>query len=182
MNFRWTIRRLHEWGLSRRKLRGGFLHSRLGDRFLARETWIPSRESLARAFLVGMPITMIPLLPLQSVFACPLALWARANLPVTIFLQFLSTPLTAVIHLPICYLTGRLLLGADLSAEWDQVWADPMGIVSRGSLGALYLGAVVLGPVLGALGYFLTHLIWKAQPPRPRKAAAVVPKGQENAA
>jgi hypothetical protein len=132
--------------------------------------------------MVGMPITMIPLMPLQSIIACPLALWARANLPVAIFLQFLSTPLTAVIHLPICYLTGRLLLGADLSAEWDQVWADPMGIVSRGSLGALYLGAAVLGPLLGTAGYLLTHWIWKEQPLRPRKAPAAVPKGQANAA
>jgi uncharacterized protein (DUF2062 family) len=144
MNFRWTMRRLHQWGLSRQKLRGGFLHTRLGDRFLEREIWIPSRQSLARAFLVGVPITMIPFLPLQSVFACGLALWLRANLPVTFLLQHLSNPLTAVIQLPLCYLTGRLILGADLSADWDLVWSDPMGIVSRGSLGALYLGAVVL--------------------------------------
>ena len=176
------MRRLHQWGLSRQKLRGGFLHTRLGDRFLEREIWIPSRESLARAFLVGVPITMIPFLPLQSVFACGVALWLRANLPVTFLLQHLSNPLTAVIQLPLCYLTGRLLLGADLGAEWDQVWADPMGIVSRGSLGALYLGAVVLGPVLGAAGYFLTHWIWKEQPVRVRKVAAVVPKAHEKAA
>ena len=160
------MRRLNRWGLSRRKLRGGFLHTRLGDRFLEREIWIPSRGSLARAFLVGMPITMIPFLPMQSVFACGLGLWLRANLPVTFFLQHLSNPLTAVIQLPLCYLTGRLLLGADLGADWDHVWADPMGILTRGSLGALYLGAVVLGPVFGVAGYLLTLLIWKEKPAR----------------
>ena len=182
MNFRWTMRRLHQWGLSRQKLRGGFLHTRLGDRFLEREIWIPSRQSLARAFLVGVPITMIPFLPLQSVFACGLALWLRANLPVTFLLQHLSNPLTAVIQLPLCYLTGRLILGADLSADWDLVWSDPMGIVSRGSLGALYLGAVVLGPVVGTTGYFLTHWIWKERSLPLRKITAVVAKTREEAA
>ena len=182
MNFRWTMRRLHQWGLSRQKLRGGFLHTRLGDRFLEREIWIPSRKSLARAFLVGVPITMIPFLPLQSVFACGLALWLRANLPVTVLLQHLSNPLTAVIQLPLCYLTGRLILGADLSADWDLVWADPMGIVSRGSLGALYLGAMVLGPVVGMTGYLLTHWIWKERSMPLRKVTAVVAKTHEEAA
>jgi uncharacterized protein (DUF2062 family) len=182
MNFRWTMRRLHQWGLSRQKLRGGFLHTRLGDRFLEREIWIPSRKSLARAFLVGVPITMIPFLPLQSVFACGRARWLRANLPVTFLLQHLSNPLTAVIQLPLCYLTGRLILGADLSADWDLVWADPMGIVSRGSLGALYLGAMVLGPVVGMTGYFLTHWIWKERSGPLRKVTAVVAKTHEEAA
>jgi len=37
------------------------------------------------------------------------------------------------------------------------------------ALGALYLGAVVLGPVVGTAGYFLTHWIWKEQPVRLRK-------------
>ena len=175
------MRRLHQWGVSRQKLRGGFLHKRLGDRFLEREIWIPSRESLARAFLIGVPITMIPFLPLQSVFACGLALWLRANLPVAFFLQHLSNPLTAVIQLPLCYLTGRLLLGADLGAEWEHAWADPMGIVSRGSLGALYLGAVVLGPVVGTMGYFLTRWIWKERPVRVRKVMALVPRAGEQA-
>lgn len=185
MNFRWTMRRLNQWGLSRAKLRGGFLHTRLGDRFLERELWVPSRESLARAFLVGMPVTMIPFLPAQSVFACAAALWTRANLPVSFFLQFLSTPATAIVHLPACYLVGKLVLGADLSAEWHRTWANPMAIVTgwQGNLGALYLGALVLGPVTGVIGYALTKLLWRAKPerlgpPAPKLAAAVKVEGQ----
>jgi hypothetical protein len=181
MNFRWTMRRLNQWGLSRRKLRGGFLHTRLGDRLLEREIWVPGRESLARAFLIGMPVTMIPFLPLQSVFACSIAFWLRANLPVVFFLQYLSNPATAVIQLPACYLVGRLVLGADLGADWERVWADPMAIVTRGNLGALYLGAVVLGLMSGVVGYLLTRLIWreKAAPRSPRAAPAVVPPARK---
>ncbi len=184
MNFRWTMRRLNRWGMSRHKLRGGFLHSRLGDRLLEREIWVPGRESLARAFLIGLPITMIPFLPLQSVFACGVAFWLRANLPVVFFLQYLSNPATAVIQLPACYLVGRLVLGADLSAEWDRVWADPMGIVTRGSLGALYLGSVVLGLGSGVVGYFFTRLVWREKPVRPRapRGAACAVQAQKKIA
>jgi hypothetical protein len=57
-----------------------------------------------------------------------------------------------------------------------------MGIVSRGSLGALYLGAVVLGPVVGTTGYFLTHWIWKERSLPLRKITAVVAKTREEAA
>jgi len=173
MNFRWTMRRLNNWGLSRRKLRGGFLHSRFGDRLLERQIWVPTRDSLAVAFLIGLPVTMIPFLPLQSLAACALAFWLRGNLPVTFFLQFLSTPATAIVHLPLCYLVGKLVLGADLAAEWERVWADPMGVVSRGSLGALYLGAVVLGPLTGVAGYLLTKFFWREKPIRGAGAGGV---------
>lgn len=183
MNFRWTLRRLNQWGLSRRKLRGGFLHTRLGDRLLERELWVPSRESLARAFLVGMPVTVIPFLPAQSVFACLAAFWTRANLPVSFLLQFLSTPATAIVHLPVCYLVGKVVLGADLSAEWHRTWADPMAIVTgwQGNLGALYLGALVVGPVTGVIGYFLTMMIWrpKLKPKRPAAAGASLSRKKE---
>jgi hypothetical protein len=57
-----------------------------------------------------------------------------------------------------------------------------MGIVSLGSLGALYLGAVVLGPVVGTTGYFLTHWIWKERSLPLRKITAVVAKTREEAA
>lgn len=180
MNFRWTLRRLNQWGLSRYKLRGGILHTRLGDRLLERELWVPSRESLARAFLVSMPVTIIPFLPAQSLFACTFAFWARANLPVSFLLQFLSSPATAIVQLPACYLVGKIVLGTDLETEWHRVWGDPMAIVTgwQGNLGALYLGAVVLGPILGVMGYFLTKLFWRAKPvphgpPAPGRAAAV---------
>jgi uncharacterized protein (DUF2062 family) len=168
MNYRWMMRRLHGWGVSRHKLRGGFLHTRLGDRVLHRELWIPTRESLALAFLVGLPVTMVPFLPLQTVIACVIGFMLGANLPVVFLLQFLSNPATAVMQLPACYLVGELILGGDLSQLYAQVRAHPMTAVSGHNLWALYLGSFVLGPLLGALAYFGTKIIWREPPPRPR--------------
>ncbi|MEY4940372.1 MAG: hypothetical protein RIQ93_2107 [Verrucomicrobiota bacterium] len=168
MNFRWMMRRLHGWGFSRRKLRGGFLHARLGDRILHRELWIPTRTSLALAFLIGMPVTTIPFLPLQSVIACFFGFLAGANLPVCFLLQFLSTPATAVIQLPACYLAGELILGGNFVEIYAQLRAHPMMAVSTHNLWALYLGSFALGPFLGILGYFGTKLAWRERPKRHR--------------
>ncbi len=167
MNFRWTLRRLNRWGISRRKLRGGRLHGLLGDRFLERDLWVPSRESLARAWLVGMIVTAVPFLPLQSIIACTIGFLVGANLPVCFVLQYLSNPATAVIQVPACVFVGRLLMGDHPGAIFAQLHRDPMAVLSGGNILALYLGAIVIGPVLGVLGYFLTHLIWRERPRPP---------------
>lgn len=168
------MRRLHRWGISRNKLRGGFLHSKLGDRILDRELWVPTRESLARAWLVGMPVTMIPFLPLQSVIGCAIGFFTKANLPVTFLLQYLSNPATAFVQIPACYFVGRLLMGAPMGDTLHQIEIHPLAVLSGKSLLALYLGSFVLGPLLGGLGYFLTHLIWRDRPKKVRKSAGPV--------
>ncbi|MBI5382909.1 MAG: DUF2062 domain-containing protein [Opitutae bacterium] len=174
------MRRLHGWGVSRQKLRGGFLHSKLGDRILERELWFPTRESLARAWLVGMTVTVIPFLPAQTLIACAIGFLFRANLPVCFALQYLSNPATAVVQLPACYLIGRLLVGASLSETWQQIRLHPGdALISGQAIWSLYLGAIVLGPLLGGLGYGLTHLIWREEP-RPAGAPTKVLKAEES--
>lgn len=161
MAFKWTIRRLHRSGFSRHKLKGGLLHRWLGDRLVAREVWFPTRESFARAWFIGMVITMIPFLPAQTLIACAIGFVLRANLPLCFILQFLSSPATAVIQLPACYLVGCLVLGHDVSEAVTLIKAHPMSVVSLGSAGLLFVGALVLGVVIGAIGYFLIKLAWK---------------------
>jgi uncharacterized protein (DUF2062 family) len=172
------MRRLNRWGLSRQKLRGGFLHSKLGDRILERELWIPDRESLARAWLVGMPVTAIPFLPGQSLIACAIGFFVRANLPVTFLLQYLSNPATAIFQLSACYFTGNLVLGTSpkeliqlVHSKVDGFMASPslreaLHAISWHDLATLYLGSVILGVALGLLGYSATHLLWRPKAKR----------------
>lgn len=168
------MRRLHRWGVSRHKLRGGFLHSKLGDRVLESELWIPTRESLARAWLVGIPVTTVPFLPGQTIVACAIGFLVRANLPVCFLLQYLSNPATAFIQLPACYFTGRYIIGLfssqpmpSLQATLRTLEAHPFSVALWGEGAfALYLGGFVLGPLLGLFAYGLTHLLWKEKPKR----------------
>jgi uncharacterized protein (DUF2062 family) len=173
----WTLRWLHRSRLSRSRLKGTFLHSWLGDRILNKDLWRPTPESLARAWLVGFPITMMPFLPAQSLLAVVAALLLRGNLLLAIALQYLSNPFTAPVHLPACYFVGELLRGHSPVAVWQHLQSTPMDLLTGGSVASLYSGAFALGILGGSLGYALIRSIWKhpggSRPKsRPRHAAS----------
>jgi uncharacterized protein len=152
---------LHRKKLSRKSMRGGFLHSKLGDRILDKALWRATPDSIARAWLIGVPITLIPFLPAQSILASIIGFYFRANLLVCVALQYASNPFTAVIQLPICYFIGRLLEGNRPSVIWNEVadrdWSLYLEKPTRlaGDLIPIFLGSIVLGLLLGILGYFM---------------------------
>lgn len=162
----WVLRWLHKQEFSRKKLRGGRLHSWFGDRILLKELWLPTHSSLARAWLVGFPITVTPFLPLQSVFATIAALLVRGNLLLCIGLQFLSTPLTAPVHLPACYFVGELVRGRTPGNVWHEVTVDSRHLLTGDAVTSLYLGGVVIGLLGGVIGYAVIHHTWRRLPPR----------------
>jgi len=168
----WAIRWLYRQKLSRRHMRGGKLHSWFGDRILAKELWRPTASSLARAWLVGFPVTVTPFLPLQSVFATIAALLVRGNLLLCIAMQFLSTPITAPVHLPVCFFVGELVLGRTPREAWVQAADFRQNIGSLDQVlavyvGPLYLGSVVVGLLGGVIGYAIILRAWR-DAPRPR--------------
>jgi uncharacterized protein (DUF2062 family) len=166
----WAIRWLHRRSLSRRSLKGTFLHSRLGDRLMDKSLWMPTKTSLARAWLIGFPITTIPFLPGQSIIAGVCGFFGRANLVLCIGLQFLSTPLTAPVHLPACYFVGRVLRGESPITAWQHIMENPGSVWSSEALFSLYLGSLVLGPVIGLAGYGIIMLLWPEHLPHlPRR-------------
>ncbi len=145
-------------------MRGGFLHRRLGDRVLDKALWRPTRESLSRAWLVGFPITVVPFLPAQTVFACIAAMFVRGNLLLCIAMQFLSTPLTAPVHLPACYFVGEVVRGRGFAHAWHSISVAPRDLLSGDAAVSLYLGAVVVGALGGAVGYAIIRQTWKRRP------------------
>lgn len=162
---------MHRRRLSRSRMRGTFLHSWLGDRILHKALWSPTRDSLARGWLVGWPITIIPFLPGQSIIACIAALFVRGNLLLCIGLQFLSTPFTAPVHLPACYFVGEVVRGANPRAVWNEVRGKPRNLLSGNAVISLYVGAAVIGFIGGAAGYAVLQGTWRDRPRRKSKVA-----------
>jgi len=162
---RWLNRRNISRGKLKGRLRGTWLHRWVGDKLFAKELWALTPESTARAWLIGFPITMVPLMPLQTVFASVAGLFIRANLPLCIALQFLSTPLTAPIQLPACYLVGALIRGRTPALVWSQV-SHASTLFSGDGLISMYLGAVVIGVIGGAIGYAAIPRLWPKKRPR----------------
>lgn len=151
---------MHKQKLSRRHLRGGRLHSWFGDRLLHKDLWVPTPSSLARAWLIGFPITVTPFLPGQSVFATVGALLVRGNILLCVAMQFLSNPITAPVHLPICYLVGELVRGRTPENVWHGVANDTSHLLSGDAAVSLYLGAVVVGLLGGVIGYAVILRLW----------------------
>jgi len=156
----WAHRWLHRRRLSRQGLKGTFLHSWLGDHLLDKSLWMPTRGSMARAWLIGIPITTIPFLPAQSLIAGVAGFFGRANLLLCIGLQFISMPLTAPVQLSACYFVGRVVRGASPFEVWHHLTAHPSSVWSSEALFTLYLGSVILGPAVGLLGYAAFMLLW----------------------
>lgn len=165
----WAHRWLHRRRLSRQGLKGSFLHSRLGDRLLEKSLWMPTRGSLARAWLIGIPITTIPFLPAQTLIAGVCGFFGRANLLLCIGLQFISMPLTAPVQLSACYFVGRVVRGESPFEVWAHLMAKPSAVWSSDALFTLYLGSVILGPIVGLIGYAAFMLLWPGHLPKLRR-------------
>ncbi len=163
--FRWFHRRQ----LSRKRMHGSFLHRRLGDRILDKALWKPTRESLARAWLIGFPITMVPFLPFQSLIAAAVALFFRGNLLLALAPQFLSSPLTAPVQLPACYFVGEVVRGRAIGDAWTEITSAPRHAFTGDAMTSLYLGAAILGLSIGLLGYGAIHGTWKDLPLKKRR-------------
>jgi hypothetical protein len=146
------------------------MHSWFGDRLLDRALWTPNRGSLARAWMVGFPITMVPFLPGQSVIAAAVALLVRGNLLLCIAIQFLSNPFTAPVQLSLCYVAGELTRGRSPSGVWRHVVDTPLDLLTGDAVISLYLGACVVGIMGGAAGYALILGTWRGPHPHKHKA------------
>lgn len=157
----WVFRWLHRRNLTRHRMRGGQIHSWFGDRLLERSLWTATRGSLARAWLVGFPITVVPFLPGQSVLAAAAALIVRGNLLLCIALQFLSNPFTAPVQLSACYLAGELARGRTPSGVWHHVADTPLDLLKGDTVVSLYLGACIVGILGGAIGYAAILGLWR---------------------
>ena len=156
---------MHRQRFSRSRLKGTRLHSLLGDGLISKSLWQPTRGSLARAWLVGFPITIVPFLPGQSVLACIAALLVRGNLLLCIALQFISTPLTAPLHLSTCYFVGEVARGASPATVWREAQAAPKKVLlSAHAVTSLYLGAAIIGMIGGVAGYAIILRTWRERP------------------
>jgi uncharacterized protein (DUF2062 family) len=156
---------MHRRRLSRSRLKGTRLHSWLGDGLVHKSLWRPTRGSLARAWLVGFPITVVPFLPGQSLLACIAALLVRGNLLLCIALQFLSTPLTAPVQLSTCYFVGEVARGASPGTVWREAKAAPKKVLlSAHAVTSLYLGAAIVGMIGGVAGYAIILQTWRDRP------------------
>ncbi len=133
----------------------------LGNRIYDPNLWHINRYSASVACFVGIFSAMLPI-PGQIFVAAFAAMLLRCNLPLSITLIWVTNPITIPPIFYLAYRLGALLMdipaqidGFTLSWEWlsqsmDSIWQP------------LLLGSLVMAVCLGALGYFVMNMVWRA--------------------
>ncbi len=134
--------------------------SMLGEGLHRPNLWLFNRSSVARAFAIGLFCTWIPF-PLQTVIAALLAIYYRANLPLSVALVFISNPVTIPPMFYFAYKLGSVMLGIELQAiEMDLSWNWFTSILGQ-IWQPLLFGCLILAIVSSAVGYFTINTLWR---------------------
>lgn len=125
------------------------------------DLWHFHRASVSKAFLIGLFWMSIPL-PSQMLASAISAILLRANLPLSVVLVWISNPLTIPPIFYFNYLVGTWVLGEDAKANlgFEMSWGWILNTLGELWL-PLYLGSVIVGIVLGILGYIGIRIFWR---------------------
>jgi uncharacterized protein (DUF2062 family) len=134
------------------KVFGSLLH--------AKELWHFNRQSIAKAFAVGLFFAWVPV-PFQMVLAAGGAIVVRSNLPMSIALVWVTNPITMPPMFYAAYKVGALVMGVgevpfamELSIDW----------LIHGTLliwKPFLLGCFLVGIASSVLGYFGIQMFWR---------------------
>ena len=132
----------------------------LGDKLHDPNLWHLNRRSVAAAFAVGLFVAWIPT-PGQMVIAALIALYFRANLPISVALVWVTNPLTMPPMFYFAYQLGLWILqqpapAADFEFSVESVTASLSQIG-----GPFLMGCLILGIISALIGYFGMRLFWR---------------------
>ncbi len=118
-----------------------------------------TRHSISKAFFIGLFVAALPPLPVQMLIAAAMAVFFRANLPLSTALVWVSNPLTIGPIFLLEWWLGSLLLGrpiTELNFDLENWWelAGDIGL-------PLITGAIGWGLLSGLIGYLTIQIIWR---------------------
>ncbi|MCF6189764.1 MAG: DUF2062 domain-containing protein [Cocleimonas sp.] len=151
---------LKKYSPSPKTIRENKALSLLGESIHQPNLWCMNRHSVSKAFAIGLFCTWIPL-PLQTLMAAFLAIYYRANLPLSVTLVFITNPFTIPPMFYFAYKLGGLMLGIepqdvpmDLSLEWITT---TLGYIWQ----PLLFGCLILAVISSVTGYFFINSLWR---------------------
>ena len=135
----------------------------VAHRLLAPALWRFNRRSVPRGVALGMGTgILLPFahMPLAAVLALP----ARANIPIAVMMTLISNPLTFVGIVWAEHSIGKFVLRLDTVVPGQpalQVAHSDWLHWLMSSAGVAMVGALVLAPIVGGLGYAAAALAWR---------------------
>lgn len=123
--------------------------------------WHLNRYSVSTAFFIGMFAAFIPL-PSQMLIAGALAIWWRANLPISVALVWTSNPFTMPFFFGGSYLVGLKLMQRPLPSHFEPTW-DWFQQQAATMWQPFVLGSLVAGLLVGLTCAVLVRILWRLQ-------------------
>lgn len=158
---------------SRAMLRKSFIFRKFGGAFLSKmpQLWSFAYKPMCNAYYAGWIVTWWPVMGIQIPLATVIAVLFRANVLLTVALQFVSNPLTVPLMYPLEFYVGKRI--ADLlsfQTEWIEK-ASLEGMLNAVKIGSweqlfsIGLGGFVLacigGTLIGCICAFISCKIYK---------------------
>lgn len=132
----------------------------LGNLLHDANLWHLNRHSIARAMAIGLFWAMIPM-PMQMLAAALVAIPARANLPISVGLVWITNPVTMPIVFFVNYKLGAWLLNTPTIQLPEKINLQWVLELTTTQWQPLYFGSFVCGILLALLGYFGTMFYWR---------------------
>ncbi|MBS3963570.1 MAG: DUF2062 domain-containing protein [Methylomonas sp.] len=130
----------------------------LGDRLHDPNLWHLNRRSVSLAFAVGLFVAWVPT-PMQMAFAATGAFYARANLPISVALVWITNPITMP---PLFYFAYRVGVWALNKPYVSGEFSVDTVFSSMADIGGPFLfGCFLVGTTCATLGYFGMQLFWR---------------------
>ena len=135
----------------------------IAHRFLTPELWRFTRRSVPRGVALGLFAAFI--IPIGQIFlAAFLALPARANVPLSALVTFVTNPFTLPFWLIVANKTGGFVLNIDraMGAGAEHLAKDGGALARWLEVGGVTaFGFLVLAIVSAGVGYLVASFIWR---------------------
>jgi uncharacterized protein (DUF2062 family) len=132
----------------------------LGNKLHDPNLWHLNRNSVSTATAIGLLVAWIPT-PGQMLIAATLALYFRANLPISVALVWITNPLTMPPMFYFAYLVGLWSLNQPVPSKDFEFSIDSI-MNSLGHIGGPFLlGCGILGIIFAIIGYFGIRIFWR---------------------
>ena len=132
----------------------------LGDALHLPCLWHLNRHNVASAFAIGLFAMWLPI-PAQSVLAALLAVFFRANLPISVALVFVTNPVTTPPMLYAAYVLGAAIVGhpsTGFNFEPSLDWLmNGLILIWKPFL----LGIFLMAGISAVVSYYGVNLLWR---------------------
>lgn len=160
----WLADNLRKYMPSRDEMARNKYLAPIAHRFLSPELWRFTRRSVPRGVALGLFAAFI--VPLGQIFlAAFMALPARANVPLSAAVTFVTNPFTFPFWAVVAKNVGELVLNIDAAVGPGAAgqFADDRGALAQffELAGVTAFGFVVLAIVTAAVGYLLASFSWR---------------------